>query len=78
MSAEAAKPLPNDRGQHLLRVLIQRYIRDGQPVGSRTLSKDSGLDLSPATIRNVMSDLEDMGLVSAPHTSAGRVPTPQG
>lgn len=78
MSADASKSLPSDRGQHLLRVLIQRYIRDGQPVGSRTLCKDSGLDLSPATIRNVMSDLEDMGLVSAPHTSAGRVPTPQG
>lgn len=78
MSAEATKPVPNDRGQHLLRVLIQRYIRDGQPVGSRTLSKDSGLALSPATIRNVMSDLEEMGLVSAPHTSAGRIPTPRG
>jgi heat-inducible transcriptional repressor len=78
MSAEATRNLPNERAQHLLRVLIQRYIRDGQPVGSRTLSKDSGLDLSPATIRNVMSDLEDMGLVAAPHTSAGRVPTPQG
>lgn len=78
MSAEASKPLPSDRGQHLLRVLIQRYIRDGQPVGSRTLSKDASLDLSPATIRNVMSDLEDMGLVSAPHTSAGRIPTPMG
>lgn len=78
MSEEASKPLPSDRGQHLLRVLIQRYIRDGQPVGSRTLSRDSGLDLSPATIRNVMSDLEELGLVSAPHTSAGRVPTPQG
>ncbi len=78
MSAEASKPIPNDRGQHLLRVLIQRYIRDGQPVGSRTLSKDSGLSLSPATIRNVLSDLEEMGLVSAPHTSAGRIPTPQG
>ncbi|MDH3620870.1 MAG: heat-inducible transcriptional repressor HrcA [Gammaproteobacteria bacterium] len=78
MSADASKSLPNDRGQHLLRVLIQRYIRDGHPVGSRTLSKDSGLALSPATIRNVMSDLEEMGLVSAPHTSAGRVPTPQG
>ncbi|MGI9248725.1 MAG: heat-inducible transcriptional repressor HrcA [Woeseiaceae bacterium] len=78
MSAEATKPIPSDRGQHLLRVLIQRYISDGQPVGSRTLSKDSGLDLSPATIRNVMSDLEDMGLVSAPHTSAGRIPTPKG
>ena len=78
MSAEAITPPPTDRAQHLLRVLIQRYIRDGQPVGSRTLSKDSGLDLSPATIRNVMSDLEDMGMVSAPHTSAGRVPTPKG
>ncbi|MGB5411676.1 MAG: hypothetical protein WBN09_09110, partial [Woeseiaceae bacterium] len=78
MSEEAKSPAPNDRAQHLLRVLIQRYIRDGSPVGSRTLSKDSGLDLSPATIRNVMSDLESMGLVSAPHTSAGRVPTPRG
>lgn len=78
MSAEVSKPLPNDRGLQLLRALIQRYIRDGMPVGSRTLSKDAGLDLSPATIRNVMSDLEEMGLVAAPHTSAGRVPTPQG
>ncbi len=78
MSANAVSPAPSDRAQHLLRVLIQRYIRDGAPVGSRTLSRDSGLDLSPATIRNVMSDLEDMGLVAAPHTSAGRVPTPKG
>ena len=78
MSADASKSLPNERGRQLLRALIQRYIRDGQPVGSRTLSKDPGLGLSPATIRNVMSDLEDMGLVSAPHTSAGRVPTPRG
>jgi len=78
MSAEASKPFPSDRAQHLLRVLIQRFIEDGHPVGSRTLSKDSGLKLSPATIRNVMSDLEDMGLVSAPHTSAGRVPTRAG
>jgi heat-inducible transcriptional repressor len=78
MSAEATKRVPSDRGQQLLRALIQRYIRDGQPVGSRTLSRDSGLDLSPATIRNVMSDLEQMGLVSAPHTSAGRVPTAMG
>lgn len=78
MSAEAASPHPNERAQHLLRVLIQRYIREGQPVGSRTLSRDSGLDLSPATIRNVMSDLEELGLVAAPHTSAGRVPTPKG
>ena len=78
MSAEAISSPPSDRAQHLLRVLIQRYIHDGQPVGSRTLSKDSGLDLSPATIRNVMADLEDMGMVSAPHTSAGRVPTAKG
>ncbi len=78
MSAEATELKQNDRAQHLLRVLIQRYIREGQPVGSRTLSRDSGLDLSPATIRNVMSDLEDLGLVAAPHTSAGRVPTPKG
>ena len=78
MSAEAITPPPSDRAQHLLRVLIQRYISEGQPVGSRTLSKDSGLELSPATIRNVMSDLEELGLVSAPHTSAGRVPTPRG
>lgn len=68
----------SDRGQHLLRVLVERYIRDGQPVGSRTLSRDAGLDLSPATIRNVMADLEEMGLVRSPHTSAGRVPTVQG
>ncbi len=59
-------------------MLIQRYIRDGEPVGSRTLSRDSGLDLSPATIRNVMADLEEMGLIRSPHTSAGRIPTPQG
>jgi heat-inducible transcriptional repressor len=78
MTAEAISTPPSDRAQHLLRVLIQRYIREGQPVGSRTLSRDSGLDLSPATIRNVMSDLEEMGMVSAPHTSAGRVPTPKG
>ena len=62
----------------MLKVLIQRYIRDGQPVGSRTLSKESGLDLSPATIRNIMSDLEDLGLIAAPHTSAGRIPTQRG
>ena len=69
---------PTERAQLLLKTLIQRYIREGVPVGSRTLSRDSGLELSPATIRNVLSDLEDMGLVSAPHTSAGRVPTPRG
>lgn len=78
MTADAKKLYPTERAQFLLKTLIQRYIREGVPVGSRTLSRDSGLDLSPATIRNVLSDLEDMGLVSAPHTSAGRVPTPRG
>jgi len=68
----------NERAQILLKTLVERYIHDGQPVGSRSLSKFSGLDLSPATIRNVMADLEEMGLVMSPHTSAGRVPTPKG
>jgi heat-inducible transcriptional repressor len=68
----------NERAQHFLKVLVERYILDGEPVGSRTLAKDAGLDLSPATVRNVMADLEEMGLVSAPHTSAGRVPTVEG
>ncbi len=68
----------NDRARSLLRALIERYVRDGQPVGSRTLARDSDLDLSPATIRNVMSDLEEMGFICAPHTSAGRIPTAQG
>jgi heat-inducible transcriptional repressor len=68
----------DERAQHLLRVLISRYIEEGQPVGSRTLSRDSGLELSPATIRNIMADLEDMGFVESPHTSAGRVPTSKG
>jgi len=62
----------------LLKTLIERYIEEGEPVGSRTLSRHSGLDLSPATIRNVMSDLEEMGFISSPHTSAGRIPTPAG
>jgi heat-inducible transcriptional repressor len=68
----------SERALHFLKALIERHIRDGQPVGSRTLSKDTGLDLSPATVRNVMSDLEELGLVSSPHTSAGRVPTVSG
>jgi heat-inducible transcriptional repressor len=76
--ASEAVTLPNERAQHVLKVLIQRFIRDGQPVGSQTLSRDSGLDLSPATIRNVMSELEQLGFVSTPHPSAGRVPTPRG
>jgi heat-inducible transcriptional repressor len=66
------------RAQLLLKTLIERYIEDGEPVGSRTLSRYSSLDLSPATIRNVMSDLEEMGFIASPHTSAGRIPTPQG
>jgi heat-inducible transcriptional repressor len=68
----------SERAETLLRVLIRRYISDGQPVGSRTLSRETGLDLSPATIRNIMSDLEDLGLIRSPHTSAGRVPTQLG
>jgi heat-inducible transcriptional repressor len=68
----------NERAQLLLKALIENYIREGQPVGSRTLSRDSGLSLSSATIRNVMADLEDLGLVASPHTSAGRVPTDKG
>jgi heat-inducible transcriptional repressor len=66
------------RAQHLLKTLVERYVAEGQPVGSRALSRHSGLDLSPATIRNVMADLEEMGLIASPHTSAGRVPTPRG
>lgn len=68
----------DDRSKLLLKALIERYIADGTPVGSRTLSKASGLDLSPATIRNVMADLEELGLIVSPHTSAGRIPTARG
>lgn len=68
----------DDRAKLLLKALVERYIADGQPVGSRTLSRASGLELSPATIRNVMSDLEELGLIASPHTSAGRVPTTRG
>jgi heat-inducible transcriptional repressor len=67
-----------DRAKLLLKALVERYIADGQPVGSRTLSRASGIELSPATIRNVMSDLEELGLIASPHTSAGRVPTARG
>ena len=68
----------DDRAKLLMKALVERYITDGQPVGSRTLSLASGLELSPATIRNVMSDLEEMGLIVSPHTSAGRIPTARG
>src|SRR5574343_1251931 len=68
----------DDRSRTLLKTLVEHYIADGQPVGSRALSKVSGLDLSPATIRNVMADLEEAGFVASPHTSAGRIPTARG
>ncbi len=76
MSADVATL--NERAQILLKTLVERYIADGRPVGSRALSKYSGLDLSPASIRNVMADLEEMGFITSPHTSAGRVPTARG
>lgn len=78
MPGNKLSELPNERAQRVLKVLVDRYIRDGQPVGSKTLSRNSVLDISPATIRNVMTDLEDMGFVTAPHTSAGRIPTIKG
>jgi heat-inducible transcriptional repressor len=68
----------DERAKTLLKALVERYIADGQPVGSRTLSKSCGLELSPATIRNVMADLEELGLITSPHTSAGRIPTARG
>ena len=68
----------DDRAKLLLKALVERYIADGQPIGSRTLSRAGGIDLSPATIRNVMSDLEELGLIASPHTSAGRIPTARG
>ena len=73
-----ADPVLDPRARHLLRTLIARYIRDGEPIGSQTLARHAGLDVSPATIRNILADLEDVGLLAAPHTSAGRVPTAQG
>src|ERR1700757_4478513 len=72
-------PTLNERAQTLLKALVERYISDGQPVGSsRPLARVAGLDLSPASIRNVMADLEEMGFIASPHTSAGRIPTPRG
>jgi heat-inducible transcriptional repressor len=78
MTHEMGDDLLNERARHLLRVLVESYIREGAPVGSRTLSRDSGLNLSAATVRNVMADLEEYGFVSSPHTSAGRIPTDKG
>lgn len=73
-----ANELISERSQLLLKALIERYIREGQPVGSKALLESSGLPISPATVRNIMADLETVGLIRAPHTSAGRVPTVQG
>jgi heat-inducible transcriptional repressor len=78
MAQEARDEPLGERAQHLLRILIESYIRDGQPVGSRALSRESGLQLSSATVRNVMADLEELGFVASPHTSAGRIPTDKG
>jgi heat-inducible transcriptional repressor len=78
MAQEAREGPLGERAQHLLRILIESYIRDGQPVGSRALSRESGLQLSSATVRNVMADLEELGFVASPHTSAGRIPTDKG
>ena len=78
MASDKPRDVLDERAQQLLRILVDKYIREGQPVGSRTLSRESGLELSPATIRNIVADLEDLGLVSSPHTSAGRVPTIKG
>ncbi|MFZ9645921.1 MAG: heat-inducible transcriptional repressor HrcA, partial [Fluviibacter sp.] len=68
----------DDRSCVLLKTLVESYIAEGAPVGSRVLSRASGLDLSAATVRNVMADLEDLGFIASPHTSAGRIPTPRG
>ncbi len=79
MSRPTTEPISlNERSLFLFKALVEHFIHDGQPVGSRTLARDIGLDLSPATIRNVMADLEDLGLLHSPHTSAGRVPTARG
>jgi len=78
MVHETPEDALGERARHLLRILVESYIRDGQPVGSRVLSRESGLQLSSATIRNVMADLEELGFVASPHTSAGRIPTDKG
>lgn len=78
MSSDSALNNLNERSQQLFKVLVEQYINDGQPVASKTLSNDEQINLSPATVRNVMADLEDLGLIVSPHTSAGRIPTAQG
>lgn len=77
MQSEPRHPL-DPRARQLLRTLIGRHIQDGEPVGSQTLARHAGLDVSAATIRSILSDLEDAGLLASPHTSAGRIPTAQG
>ncbi len=76
--SETSGPPIDARARQLLRTLIARYLHEGQPVGSRTLARSSGLDVSPATVRNIMADLEELGLIASPHTSAGRIPTVRG
>lgn len=78
MNRRPIDPSQDPRARQLLRTLIGRYIRSGEPVGSQTLVRHAGLDVSAATVRNILADLEDAGLLSAPHTSAGRIPTAQG
>jgi heat-inducible transcriptional repressor len=78
MSRRPIDPSHDPRARQLLRTLIARYIHNGEPVGSQTLARHAGLDVSPATIRNILGDLEEAGLLSAPHSSAGRVPTAHG
>ena len=78
MSSQTTDESLSDRAQQLLKLLVEHYIADGQPVGSRTLSRDVGMSLRAATIRNVMADLEELGFVHSPHTSAGRIPTDKG
>ena len=78
MNPRSPQSIQDPRARQLLRTLIARYIRDGVPVGSQTLARHSGLDVSPATIRNILADLEEVGLLASPHTSAGRIPTSQG
>jgi len=79
MARSTATGIANDpRARQLLRTLVSRHIRDGEPVGSQTLARHAGLDVSAATIRNILASMEDAGLLSAPHSSAGRIPTAQG
>jgi transcriptional regulator of heat shock response len=68
----------NHRSRRILSAVVSEYLHTGEAVGSRTITRRHGIELSPATVRNVMADLEDMGFIASPHTSAGRVPTPTG